>query len=178
MSLDASGKPVVVARPASAKPGSSVPSKIKTSSSTSHSVPGSKPKGSASGNRSTAGSQRPGSAKPPSRGRLAPLSNPSGLKTAQSILVCSGSVPAFRRFVPDDLNALKQHVVPALPASGKAGLKAQLVCVKAAQFHDTSCIRATAEKHSVWQQAIDSSHRLVLGSWWKLQHELRGQKLQ
>ena len=79
MSLDASGKPVVVARPASAKPGSSMPSKIKTSSSTSHSVPGSKPKGSASGNRSTAGSQRPGSAKP-SKGRLAPLSIPSGLK--------------------------------------------------------------------------------------------------
>ena len=91
MSLDASGKPVVVARPASAKPGSSMPSKIKTSSSTSHSVPGSKPKGSASGNRSTAASQRPGSAKP-SRGRLAPLSIPSGSKIAQSMLVCSGSV--------------------------------------------------------------------------------------
>lgn len=107
MSLDASGKPVVAARPASAKPGSSVPSKIKTSSSTSHSLPGSKPKGSASGNRSTAGSQRPGSAKP-SKGRLAPLSIPSGLKTAQSMLVRSGSVPAGRRSVPDDLNALKQ----------------------------------------------------------------------
>ncbi|KAL0045752.1 hypothetical protein WJX82_003498 [Trebouxia sp. C0006] len=83
MSLDASGKPVVAARPASAKPGSSVPSKIKTSSSTSHSLPGSKPKGSASGNRSTAGSQRPGSAKP-SKGRLAPLSIPSGQDQADS----------------------------------------------------------------------------------------------
>jgi len=105
MSLDASGKPVVVARPASAKPGSSVPPKIKTSSSTSHSVPGSKQKGSAAGNRSTAGSQRPGSAKP-SKGRLAPLNIPSGFKTAQSMLVCFGSVPAVRRFVPD--NAFKQ----------------------------------------------------------------------
>ena len=107
MSLDASGKPVVVARPTSAKPGSSVPSKIKTSSSTSHSLPGSKPKGSASGNRSTAGSQRPGSAKP-SKGRLTPLSIPSGLKTAQSMLVCSGRKPAVRRFVPDTLNAFNQ----------------------------------------------------------------------
>ncbi|KAL0041297.1 hypothetical protein WJX77_011458 [Trebouxia sp. C0004] len=83
MSLDASGKPVVVARPASAKPGSSMPSKIKTSSSASQSVPGSKPKGSASGNRSTAGSQRPGSAKP-LKGRLAPLSIPSGQDQADS----------------------------------------------------------------------------------------------
>lgn len=107
MSLDASGKPVVVARPASAKAGSSLPSRIKTSSSTSHSMPGSKPKGSASGNRSTAGSQRPGSAKP-SKGRLAPLSIPTGSKATQSMLVCSGGVPAFRRFGSDDLNALKQ----------------------------------------------------------------------
>ncbi|KAA6418788.1 MAG: helicase SWR1 [Trebouxia sp. A1-2] len=83
MSLDASGKPVVVARPASAKAGSSLPSRIKTSSSTSHSMPGSKPKGSASGNRSTAGSQRPGSAKP-SKGRLAPLSIPTGQDQADS----------------------------------------------------------------------------------------------
>lgn len=134
MSLDASGKPVMVARPASAKPGSSVPSRIKTSSSTSHSLSGSKPKGSASGNRSTAGIQRPGSAKP-SKGRLAPLSIPSGLKTAQSIqhtacwfvlVVCLLSGVLF--LIPS-MHSNSLHVVCALPASGTAGLRAASVRV-------------------------------------------------
>lgn len=83
MSLDASGKPVVVARPNSAKAASSTPSKIKTSSSTSHSLPGNKQKSNAFANRSTAGSQRPGSAKA-SRARLTPLNIPSGMRQHKS----------------------------------------------------------------------------------------------
>ncbi len=76
MSLDASGKPVVLAKPA--KAAASAPSKLKASSSTSQSLPSQKQKGTASGNKSTAASQKPALAKG-AKARLTPLTIPTGI---------------------------------------------------------------------------------------------------